>query len=58
MTLERNRLAAEKVQAPQTVFRVPKKSQPRRAVAIALRAVILGKNTPHDVFVNLKAEGF
>ncbi len=58
ITLERNRLAAEQIDAPQTVFHVPKESQPRRAIPIALRTVILGKNTPHYVSINLNAEGF
>jgi hypothetical protein len=56
MTLERNRLTAEKVHAPEAVFHVPEEGQPRRAIAIVFRAAMLGENTPHHFSINLKAK--
>lgn len=57
MAFDRDRFAAEQIHAPQTVFHVAEKSQPGRAVAADLWFVILGENSPHDVPVNLDAEG-
>ncbi len=54
--LERNRLAAKKVRAPETVFHMPEEGQSRRAIAIVFRAAMLGENTPHHVSINLKAK--
>ncbi len=54
--LKCNRLAAKQIYALQTVFHMPKKGQPGRAIPTVFRAVILGENTPHHVSVNLDAK--
>ncbi len=37
---------------------VADKGEPRRAITIIFRMVILGENTPNHVSINLNAEGF
>jgi hypothetical protein len=57
MTLEHNGLASKQIDAPQTIFHMPKEGQPRGAIPAIFRAAILRENTPNDVSVNLDAKG-
>ena len=59
MCLEMDGFATEEIYTPKAVFHVTNYRQPGRAVAPVAwyRSVMLGQNTPDDIFVDLDAEG-
>ena len=50
--LEQNGLATKQIHAPEAVLRVPDKCKPRRSVVIRIRAVVLFKHAPDNIFVD------
>ncbi len=50
-------LAAEQVDAPEAVLRVPDERQPRRPSGSRFRSIVFGQYSAGHVLVNLDAEG-
>ncbi len=50
-------LAAEQVDAPEAVLRVPDERQPRRPSGSRFRSIVFGQYSADHVLVNLDAEG-
>ena len=48
---------AKKVDAPEAVAGLPDNREPRRVIAAWRRSVVLNEDVPHDILVDLEAEG-
>src|SRR5215469_9610371 len=57
MRSQAQRFTAKQVGAPQTVLGLTEKGQPRRTARSGLWPVMFSKNSPHDVLVDVHAEG-
>ena len=52
MTLHQNGFTPKQVNTPEAVLRVPDKCKPRRSVVIRIRAVVLFKHAPDNIFID------
>ena len=57
MGVQQNGLTAKEIDAPEAVFRVPKEGQPGGTTIARDWAVVLGQDAPHEVLVDVHAEG-
>ena len=57
MGFEQDRFGLEQVQTPQTVFRVSKERQPRRATIAAFRSVVGGQHSADHILIQGEAKG-
>ena len=54
--LEENGLAPEQIDTPKAIFHMADEGEPRGPISW-LWTIVLGKDTPHDIFVDIDAKG-
>src|SRR5262252_3313274 len=57
MAAQEYRFAAKQIDAPQAVFHMPNKAQPRRAIVTCFGSIVLREHAADDVLVDIDAKG-